>query len=328
MRNIIHLALITAILIILTGCATQNVPVSVKRAAEMNLRDYPQVAMGDIWGENHEHEWDVVDAFTDELLATDYFDAVLDRHQLGAILLQNSLANLGIIDETTAAQFGSLLGNTAIIAGRITDDNYTEKTSEEPGTRKDDNGVEHKFITNKRSGEYFLELRIKVIDAQTARIIGTKMLYAHRTATTQAEDRKPPVIDVGNLYEDCLRDITKQFIRTIAPYYVTINASYMVDKKYLPELEMARNLLRVGDIQTAISVLSDATLKTDLEPKVRAKAYYDLGLVQVYNRDFEPAKENLMQALLLHPGKGLYMDALDICRYEEENAAELDEQLH
>jgi tetratricopeptide (TPR) repeat protein len=315
-------------MILLAGCATTSVNLPVTRPAEVDLSDYSQIAIGDFQGDRNQHKLDISDMFTAKLLESDYFDAVLDRQHLYTILREHDLAWYGYVDETTAPELGRFIGAAAIVFGRVTRDRYREVESEQEIIRKDEDGNEYTVIKKTRKGTYDLAVRVQITDIETARIILARTYETSRIATEEAENHVPAPINVHGLFQDCAQDISEQFIRTIAPYDIWLQSTYELDHKYLPELETAREQVLIGDYFTALEILERAAERPGLEDKSRAKAYYNLGVIQMYLGDYDNSLANLRTALELQPGKKLYVRAINTCRQEQANAALVEEQLN
>ncbi|HOZ01130.1 MAG TPA: CsgG/HfaB family protein [Candidatus Syntrophosphaera sp.] len=316
-------------LLLLAGCATTSVNMWVQRPAEINLHDFPQIAVGDIQTTFHprSHAYDIREAFTAKLLKSDYFDAVLDRDYLESILLEHYVAWSGEVDDSAAWQLGELLGASALVHGRITKDEYREDLSHKESTRKDKQGNPYQVTEYTRKGEYWLKVNVRVIDTRTSEILGLKELSAYHNSSDSAENKEPGPIDVEHLYQLCLGDITTQFIRLVAPWRQAVQSDYERDKKYLPELDLARKHIINGRTGTALSLLEQATGKEDVPAKSRARAYYDLGLLQTYLGDFDNALANLRAAHQLVPQSKRYKQAIQICLDEQYRARLLEEQL-
>ena len=113
-------------------------------------------------------------------------------------------------------------------------------------------------------------------------------------------------------------------MRLVAPYDVQIKAKFQTDKK-LPEVDQAINQLKIGEWAEAIGLFISATEKTGLDAKIKAKAYYDLGLAQMYAGDFNDAIENFKEAFKLTNSK-FYMNTINEAKSEKAKAEKLKEQ--
>ncbi len=327
MKNSARLSLI-CLLFLLAGCATTSVNYWVNRPAEINLRDYPQIAIGDIETAFAEiqHAYAIRDAFTVKLIRSNYFDAVLDRQHLEALMQEHYLAWSGMMDENSAWELGQLLGASALVYGSVTRDEYQENLTQREYTRKDKDGNVYPVTEYTRTGEYFLNVSVRVIDTQTSRILGIRELSVRNSDQISAENEQPGFIEIETLYRQSVEDIAEQFVHMVAPYQQVTQATYELDKKYLPELALARQYIINGNTGQALDLLEQATQKFDIPAKSLAKAYYNLGLLQTYIGDFDSAMENLNQALRLRPGTQRYSRAIQTCWDEQRKAALFQEQ--
>lgn len=320
---------ILGLILVLAGCATQSVNMKLQRPAEVNLHSYHQVAMGDIWAPPH--QWfraqDIRDAFTSKLLESDYFETVLDRQYLQAILQEHQLAWSGLVDESTAPQLGQFIGAAALVVGRVTRDEYKEDIISEVVVKKDKDNQEYEVLKYTRTGTQFVSVNIQIMDIQTSAVIANKKLVTQYSDSKTADDRQPPNIDQSFLYGVCVDNLSVQFIRTVAPYYVNVSATYELDKKYLPELNVAHQMVVIGETRRALEILTTATQKPDIPFKSRAKAFYDLGIIQMYSGEYDQALDNFVQAYNLVPKNSRYTNAIKTCRDERFKAEQLRRQM-
>ncbi len=316
-------------LLVLAGCATQSVNMTIMRPAAVNLHSYHQIAMGDIWAPPHQwfRAMDIRDAFTSRLLDSEYFDTVLDRQFLEAIMQEHYLAWSGLVDESTAPQLGQFIGAAALVVGRVSRDEYKEDINSETITKKDKNDIEYEVLKYTRTGTHYLSVNIQIMDIQTSAVIANKRLDTNFSDSKTAEERQPPGIDQSFLYNVCVDDLSVQFIRTVAPYYVNVSATYELDKKYLPELKVAHQMVVIGETGSALEILTTAARKPDVPSKSRAKAFYNLGLIQMYTGDYDNALDNFNQARNLSPKNNRYTNAIKTCRDERNKADQVRRQM-
>jgi tetratricopeptide (TPR) repeat protein len=322
-NRIIFSALIIAV--ILNNCGTTSMYMTVKRPAEINLKGYQKIAIGDIVNPRNivdKHSRDLSDEFTSTLFKSGYFE-VLDRQHLAKILEEQGLAQTGLIDESSAAQIGNIIGVAAFVFGRIQNDKYKENTSMGK-PRKDKEGKTHQ--SHYRDGEYNLSVNVKLIDIQTAKILAVKTLSSRKKQRNTADNTPAPKIDPNSLYRQCLNDISSQFMKVVSPHEVTVKADFEKDDD-LPEVGQAISFFKLGEWNDGLNLLQKATEKAGLKQKVRAKAYYNLGLAQTYSGDFESALVNLKKALELNADSSRYQRAIMNAKTEREKAEKLKEQL-
>ena len=312
------------ILALLIGCGTTSMMMTVTRPAEVNLKGYNKIAIGDIvdaGGSVSRHAQDIADDLTASLFDSGNFE-VLDRQNIKSIMSEHKLSSTGIIDENTASELGKVIGAAVLVFGRIQTDKYDETTSKADAWQ-DKKGNWHQ--THYREGTYSMSVNLKVIDITTAKILAVRSLSAAFVSKKSADNKWPEKIEAGVLYTRCLKNITGQFMRMVASYDVQIKASFQTDK-LLPEVAQAITQLKIGEWEEGMALFEEATKKTGLEPKVKAKAFYDLGLAQLYGGDFDNAIINFKQAMKLMPKKKIYQNAITNAKSEKEKAEKLQEQ--
>ncbi len=311
--------------LLVISCGTTSMYMSVTRPAEVNLKGYEKIAIGDIVnadGSTGNHALDLEDNFTTALLNANIFE-VLDRQHLNSVMSEHELGLSGLMDESTSAELGKIIGAAVLVFGRVQTDKYDEETSKgDPWTDK--NGNRHQ--THYRKGTYNLAVNIKLIDIVTSKILASKTLSKGYVSSTSADNKWPANIDVDALYSSCLSDVSSQFMRTVGPYDVQVKASFQTDK-LLPEVDFAIAQLKIGEWEDALNQFQQATEKKGLEPKISAKAYYDLGLAQMYYSQYDESLENLKKAFSLIPKSKFYMAAINTCKDEKEKADKLKEQI-
>ncbi|MDO9577760.1 MAG: CsgG/HfaB family protein [Candidatus Cloacimonadales bacterium] len=324
MKKSIYISWVLIALLIIS-CGTTSMLMTVTRPAEVNLKNYKKIALGDIvdaGGSVSRHAQDIADDITTALFDSETFE-VLDRQNLQSIMSEHKLSTTGIIDENTASELGKVIGAAVLVFGRIQADKYDEETSKADAWKDKKTGVWHQ--THYRKGTYNMSVNLKVIDITTSKILAVKSLSAGYVSSTSADNQWPEEIDKDALYTKCLKNITGQFMRMVAPYDVQVKASFQTDK-LLPEVAQAITQLKIGEWEEGLTLFEDATKKTGLEPKVKAKAFYDLGLAQLYGGDFDNAIINFKQAMKLMPSAKIYQNAITNAKSEKEKAEKLQEQ--
>lgn len=309
---------------LLIGCAVKSMMMTVTRPAEVNLKSYNKIAIGDIVdadGKVSRHAKDIADDLTSSLFESGHFE-VLDRENMKKIMSEHKLSVTGIIDESTASELGKIIGAAALVFGRIQSDKYDEETSKgKPWTDKEGNSHQ----TFYRKGVYNMSVNLKIVDMTTSKVLAVRSLASSYNSSKSADGGWPTDIDVDVLYTSCINNIKGQFMRMVAPYDVQIKASFQTDK-LLPEVNQALTQFKIGEWDEGITLLENATKKSGLEPKVQAKAYYDLGLAQMYGGQFDESIANFKQAMKLMPSNKTYQKAIAEAKSEKEKAEKLKEQ--
>ncbi len=312
-------------LVLLLGCGTKSIQMTVLRPAEVNLKDYHTIAVAQIVnvkGRPSGHAKDLAEQITQKLVESGRFD-VVDRRHLKAVLKEQSLGASGLVDESTASELGRLLGASVLIFGRIQEDVYKEEiSSDKPYKTK--KGKVH--VRKRRKGTYRFRVSLKLIDVQNGKILTVKQFSATKSKQTSALDKTPPKIDKSTLYQSCMKSVGKQFIKVIAPYKQRVSASFETDD-LLPEVDGAIAFFNAGEWDEGLQMLKSAAHKPGLNAEVKAKAFYNLGLAQIYNHQFEAAIRNIKQAIRLNPESSRYPEALKKAKAEKQKADQLNRQL-
>ena len=308
-------------LFLLIGCATTSLLITVERPAEVNLKKYKKIAIGDIVNSNgkiDKNSIDIADQITTTLFSSGRFN-VLDRQHLERIIKEHNLTVSGFINESTAAEIGKFTGTAALVFGRIQNDKYNEETWRDEA-QTDSDGKRHR--RHHRKGTYNLIVNLKIIDIKTSEILATKTIASSHTEKKSEDNKWPMDINKNVLYRKCIGDISGKFIKMIAPYKENVKATFQTDKM-LPEINYAITQFKIGEWKEGLTVLEEATQKKDLEPSIRAKAYYDLGLAQMYYFNYEESIENLKKALKINPNSNTYESAVIKAKSEKEKAEKL-----
>ncbi|MFW5758667.1 MAG: CsgG/HfaB family protein, partial [Bacteroidota bacterium] len=263
----------------------------------------------------------------EEIITTRLVEAetfqVVDRQNINSILREHNLSLSGMVDSNSAVEVGKLLGANVLILGNINEDIYTEEIVE---TEKTDEEGDRSYIVKDRKGKYKLQTNIRLVEVSTGKILAARDFSSVKTAKTSARNENPPAIDRRPMYRQASQDIASQLIRMIAPYEENVRVSFEKDKQ-LPELDVAIAQIKIGDWDDAIRTLQMAAMKNDLDDKTKAKAFYNYGLVNLYDGQYENAIESFRRAMQLNPKKKTYQQAVIRARNEQANAEKLKEQM-
>jgi hypothetical protein len=305
---------------LLISCGTSKVLLTVKRPAEINLKNFKKIAIGNITGGNGNHATDVSDGITSRLVQANTFE-VLDRQNLQKILDEHKLNMTGVVDQNSVAELGKIIGSAALVFGRIQTDNYKEEIKRDKPWRDKDGGY-HQYIY--RNGKYDFTVHLQIVDIQTAKILGSKDMPVSITESTSADNSEPEAINVDNLYSSALQSICNGFMRVVASYDVQVSAEFETDDK-LPEVENAVNQFKIGETNEAVKILEGAAKRDFAEPKIKAKAVYNLGLAQMYSGVYDEAAENFKKAYSLNACTR-YQEVIQQCKNEKAQADKLKSQ--
>lgn len=297
------------LLLLIFSCSTAPMTFSVTRPAEIHLKGVNRIAIGDIVdsrGRVSTHSSDINDQITQSLFQSGRYD-VLDREHLNSVMREHALTQSGLIDESSAAALGKMLGSAVLVFGRIQTDKYDEQTYKGKSYTDKKGNIRTPYY---RDGIYNLAVNLKIIDVQTSKVLAIKTIESTRKKGTSAYNSAAPYIDSDELFRNCAIDISDKFLRLIAPYNVIVKAYFQTDTE-VPEINQAITKFKIGDWPDGIKTLEKASTKVGLEPKIRAKIYYDLGLAKTYSGDFNGAVDDLKKAISLNPQSKKYQDELN-----------------
>lgn len=301
-----------------------SIVLTVKRPAEINLKDYKKIAMGSIVNSNgqaDQHSMDIADNLTTKLFDSKTFE-VVDRQNLQKILDEQKLGQSGLVDESSAVEIGKIIGSAVMVFGRFQSDKYEEETSKSD-TYVDKEGKSH--TTYYRKGKYSYIINLKLIDVKTSIVLAVRTVDGTQTQQTSASNATAPAINPDILYTKAITSVTNQFMKTIAPYDENVKATFEKDAK-LPELEQALAQIKIGEWDTAVKILADAAARLDLEPKVKAKALYNYGLILMYSGKYDESINTFKEAMKTMPTNSKYQDAIVTAKSEKAKSEKLKEQ--
>lgn len=311
-------------IILITGCSTCMF-VDFDRPPEIDLRGYSTIAMGDItdihssWVSNE--SLDIGEEIEQRLFEGKRFD-VLDRQHIRALLEEKYLItkNQGMGGDVIHG-LKDIIGAGAFIFGRIKKNEYNENTYK--GDPYQDSKKKW-HTTYYREGEYTYEIYLKVVDCLTAKVVATKNLRTEKTVKKSETDKWPEPIDTEELYNQCYKEVAKNFMKVIQPYKVQKQICFESDSDVL-EIEKALELFENGKLVSGIEILKYGMQNKDLYPESRAKLYYNAGLAQLALDNYYESIENFKVAIMLVPEESKYREALSNAEYERNQYIKVNE---
>ena len=305
---------------LLIGCGTKAVYLTVTRPAEVNLKDFDKIAVGEI----KVHGSGV---FSEELMQA-LFDSerfeVLDHESLKMSLSQNDLVMSTLMEGDSEEEIRRIFGNIALISGNITGYEYDENVTSTASQQKDkETGKVTTTRTYKRTGTARISASLRVMDLRTAKILAKKNFTKSKRAEKTGKNSLPARIDSLALLGSCRAQIISSFMRVIAPYTERVRVSFETAKE-MPELERGFNLAKLGNWDAAIGIFEEVTRVYSSSPVVH-KAYYNLGLSYMYSDRFDEARAALEEAYASKPDRK-YKMAIDELDVRIEDKRRLEEQ--
>lgn len=306
------------LLIFTFACSSSSISIPVTRPAEINLKNFNKIAIGEIRGRGSRP---LSDELTLALFESKRFE-VLDRQHLDRVLAEHKLSLSGLMDESTAVKMGRLIGTAALIFGNITEYHYAEQMTHKDHTDKKTGKTSRRY---QRKGTAKVTATLQVVDLNTGKIIAIAKLDKAQSATRSSTDKKPGKIDRNPLFSKCRENIIHRFMRKIAPYKEMVSVSFATDDK-MPELKQGYNMAKIGNWEKAIESFQSAVEKYRNSKLPVDKAYYDLGLGYMYTDRFDKARENFESAYKIK-ADGKYEKALKKLKQRIEEKKRLQEQM-
>ena len=153
-------------------------------------------------------------------------------------------------------------------------------------------------VARNRIGDYFLTFDVKFIDLNSAEIVYAKTFqFESQEVAKGSLINRPDKINPYNLYINCLRQLDKEFIKTIAPYKKDRIVGF-VKHKSLPDITNATKLLSIGENDNAIRMFQEMIKGKDLNSKSISIAYYNLSKAYLFNDEYDLAIKVLKDALI------------------------------
>ncbi len=152
------------------------------------------------WSGNTSRE--LADALSNELTSTGNFQLV-ERQNLGSVLSEQELAELGLTRPETSAQKGQLTGAQYIILGRVTA--YEEGVSEESGGNNF--GINLGLFSvgnNERQAkqEAYVAIDLRVVDSTTGEVVYARTVEGRATDTESSSANNVRILGIINTGKD------------------------------------------------------------------------------------------------------------------------------
>ncbi len=327
-------------LILFTSCS-KTVYVNVTKPATYNVSDVKRIAVLDFNGPINVGAG-IASQFTNRLWKTQYFK-VMERRELQKVLEEHALQMSGIISDSTAVEFGKILGVEGLIVGdvlsyEVQDKRGTEKVKEKVWKgeyEKDEKGnfiyektargrekkkkYEEVFVNKEyiqRSGNVSISFRMVSVETGEIRAGDTKS----RNYSKKFYPEKGQLPSRDAILTQLSEAVIEQFIPLITPYTVQVSKTFEEDNDAVDlGIEYAQKNLW----DRAMTIWQD---ELNRDPRNTA-ALYNLGLAYEVMGDFDQAEAHYNQALDIEPND-LYMEALANIRKRKIEQKNLEEQLH
>jgi tetratricopeptide (TPR) repeat protein len=310
----------------LAGCYTVKVPVNILHPAEIDLSSYKQVAMGEFSGE-------LGTALSERikmgLIESRSHFQVLERSRFDQILRELRLSQTDLVDSRYRTKTGRLLGASVLITGRMSK-NYQENFSSFRATCKSKERGDYSCTDYTRQGALKTSGSVDVIDLQTGQVLKSKLMNDTCVQNHYAIDETPEYIDVSGLTEQCINKRAADFLRAVSVWSETVAVSYEMDS-HLPEMERGISLAKFGDMTGAENVFASVAKAAEKSKSIKGKsiatAYLNLGLTQLYTRQYDKAASSFKRAFKFDPDERYLRETQNV-EYMRRDQQKLDSQLH
>jgi len=250
--------LILLLFMVLSGCATR-VPITMLKPGNYHqaatAKTVAVLPFNGPGGRNFASEIEAVLAGV-EIQGKPYF-TLLDRGKIDKVLSELKLSQSGLIDQTTAARAGKMLGAQGIYTGitlsKTQDSSFTEKRSDctKHQMEKDKDGKLYEGICirwNNYNVQCTRRVSIfsttpKLISVSSGRILYSKTL-SRQENSSGCEDTNPTEGET-ELIEKAKNFIKREFRNDVAPYYETVEV-VLLDSTDNMDSKEAKNLLKSG----------------------------------------------------------------------------------
>lgn len=226
---------------------------------------------------------------------------VVERSRLEAVLNEQEMTDIGLVDDAEAARIGQLLGVDVMLYGEVSD------------FRKDTKKFETRTVNKKKVKvkcvlrEVSVTASIRFVDSRTGEIIGTKRITKTQRDKKCDGDRSR-LKDKAEMAALCANQIAWEFTNLINPWYA--RSVFELEKIKTDEFEdrahEAAEAAEDLELGRAFAIYKDLYDSDPYNPKF----LYNLGVLYEITGDFENAQEMYNNALMLKD-EGKYKDAVE-----------------
>ncbi len=296
------------------GCSgSKRLSILVTRPAEINLRDFDKIAIGEIQGSGSGFVSKLSD-WGKFLQGVESKDTWIRRFsaEMAQALTHSRRFELLDYESLKIGRRGKVdIGNAALISGGILAYDYDEEEIDEDAERKNKK-TNKKTASRKyyRKGIARVEVQLRIVDLRTSGILASRNFSGRETMRKSGKTQSEASIDNADrrrLFAACRADIVQSLVRTIVPYTERVYVSFETDKE-MPELERGFRLVDAGNWDAALNIFQESTETYSKSPEVH-KAYYNLGLSYMYTDRFDQARTALQEANA-RKSSGKYRNAL------------------
>lgn len=307
-------------LLFFIGCGTISYTVPVMKPAEVNLKKFKKIAVGEITGAGAEN---FAEELTLALFNCGNFE-VLDRQNIDSLMRAHHFDVTEVFDEATVAKLGKVVGVAALVCGRVSLYKYDEKMVSYD-TTDSKTGIVTRYYYYE--GEAKVVANLRVMDLTTGKMLSVKNIAEDLTAQSPFSKGMPEKIDQDDLLAKARAAVINRFMKTIAPYQENIKVKFLVDKKMF-ELGKGVNLAKAGELKEASEIFKGVIKKYEGIHELKIdKAYYDLGNILILMHKYDEGIKELNNAVKINPKKKLYQDTVSWAKKRQQEYKKLLQQL-
>ena len=333
--SIVAKILVLASLLMLGGCISPPpVEIRILKPAEMNIGYIKTIGISPFRGQGGDA---VTNRVTAKLFEGKYF-TILERQRINALIGEMGLAEIGIVDPSTAARLGKALGVQAIVFGSV--DGYVvedsrgfEKVTKYRETGEEVRGLFGGMVDETEPYQVVLSYTIrqarvavtfKMVNVETTELLAIKSITKeYRQKVIHDPDWPKELRARGIILDELVDQTTDGFVKLVSPHYV-------IEKKIwenigVEEGKTAYNYFKNGLYLEAGEILDRLMEYPNLKPDVLAAVYYDRGLMYEILGNLNKAEELYGGAATLK-ASDLHLKALKNIEEKIEDVKRLQEQ--
>jgi len=332
---ILAVILVLVGLVILGGCIPPpSVEIKVLRPAEIDIGYVKTIGISPFRGQGGDA---VTNRLTAKLFEGGLF-TILERQRINALINEMGLAEIGIVDQSRAAQLGKALGAEAIVFGSV--DGYVaedfrgrERVTKRRKTGRKVKDIFGRMVDETESYEVILPytmrqarlaVTFKMVNVETTELLAIKSITKeYRQKVVHDPDRPGELRAKGIILDELVDQATDEFVKLVSPHYV-------IEKKIWENIDVeegkaAFNYFKNGLYPETGEILDRLMRYPTLETYQLAAVYYDRGLIYEILGNLNKAEELYKEAAVLE-SSDLHLKALKNIREKIEDVKKLQEQ--
>lgn len=322
-------------LVVLGGCMHRgSVEIKVLKPAEIDIGYVKTIGISSFRGQGGDA---VTNRLTAKLFEGGLF-TILERQRINALIDEMGLAEIGIVDQSRAAQLGKALGAEAIVFGSV--DGYVvedfrgrEKVTRHRKTGRRVKGLFGWMVDETEPYEVILpytmrQARIavtfKMVNVESTELLAIKSITKeYRQKVIHDPDRPGELKARGIILDELVDQATDEFVKLVSPHYV-------IEKKIWENIDVeegktALNYFKNGLYPETGEILDRLLRYPTLEAYQLTAVYYDRGLIYEILGNLNKAEEFYEKAATLK-SSDFHLTALKNIREKIEDVKKLQEQ--